>query len=86
MDASYQEVTEASVQQLQSSDSSSSSDDDDGSGEAVLIWAYGTVILDRPIETSTDTSVPWDIGSYMRTFSSFAKCGVPVKLDIGFVF
>lgn len=76
MNASNQEVTEASVQRLHTI--VSSSDDDDGSGEAVLTQANGTVILDRHIETTTS--------SYMRTFSSFAKCGVPVELSIGFVF
>ncbi len=85
LDASYREVAEASIQQLQSIDSSSSDDDNDGSGEVLLMRANGTVILDTPIETTTPPSkVPWDIESYMRTFSSFVKTGVPVKLGVGF--
>ena len=84
IDASYQEVAEASVQQLGAMDSSPS-EDDEWCGEAILIRANGTVILDRPVETSARSSVPWDIGSYMKTFSSFVKSGVPVKLGIGFV-
>lgn len=84
MDASYREVVEASVQQLGAIDSSSS-EDDEWSGEAVLVRANGTVILDRPIETTMHSSVPWEIGSYMKTFTSFVKSGVPVKLGIGFV-
>ena len=83
-DTTYQEVAEASVLQLQSLDSSSS-DEDAWSGEAVLLRANGTVIVNRPIETTSYCSVPWDIGSYMKTFSFFVKTGVPVKLGVGFV-
>ena len=66
-DATYQEVAESSVLQLQSLESSSS-DEDDWSGEAVLLRANGAVIVNRPIETSFST-VPWDIESYMKSFS-----------------
>ena len=82
-DATYQEVAESSVLQLQSLESSSS-DEDDWSGEAVLLRANGAVIVNRPIETSFST-VPWDIESYMKSFSSFVKTGDPVKLGVGFV-
>ena len=85
LDASYRDIAETSVQQLHSMESSSS-EDEAWSGEPILIRANGTVILDRPILTSTPSmTVPWDIGSYMKTFSSFVKTGVPIKLGVGFV-
>lgn len=84
IDASYRDVTEACVQHLQSIDSSSSDDEDWSGGEVNLIRANGTIILNRPIQSSQST-VPWDIGSYMRTFSSFVKSGIPVKLGVGLV-
>ncbi len=31
------------------------------------------------------STMPWDIGSYMRTFNSFVKTGLPVKLGVGFI-
>ena len=81
MDTSYREVAESSARQLQCMDSSSS-EDDDWSGEAILIRASGTVVLNRPIQTSTPPStVPWDIGSYIKTFSSFVKTGVPGRAN-----
>ncbi len=85
LDASYRDVAEASVQQLQSIDTSSS-EDDDWSREAVLVRANETVVMNRPIQTTTPPStMPWDIGSYMRTFNSFVKTGLPVKLGVGFI-
>ena len=54
-----------------------------GLGDVTLSRANGTVVLDRPIQTTKPQStVPWDIGSY-KTFSSFVKSGVPVKLGVG---
>lgn len=82
LDASYRDVAEASVQQLQSMDSSSSGDEE-WSGEPTLIRA---VILDRPIQTTLESpGLPWDIGTYMRTFSSFVNTGVPVKLGVALI-
>lgn len=84
-DATYGEVCQASLEELKSAESSTS-EDEEGSCEIVLMRANGTVILNRPVLTSQASGeVPWTIRSYMSTFTSFVRCGVPVKLGIGFV-